>query len=41
MVRPAFMPARLDGPLRRIGAAKTAKAQLGRIVVAIARGIEP
>jgi len=32
-VRPAFMPARLDGPLRRIGAAKTAKAQLGGLLL--------
>jgi hypothetical protein len=33
MVRPAFMPARPDGPLRRIGAAKTAKAQLGGLLL--------
>jgi hypothetical protein len=30
------MPARLDKPLRLTGAVKTAKAQLGRTIVAIA-----
>jgi TRAP-type mannitol/chloroaromatic compound transport system permease small subunit len=35
------MPARLDKPWRRIGAVKTAKAQLGEDYVAIAPGNEP
>jgi hypothetical protein len=37
----AFTPARLDKPLRLTGAVKTAKAQWGRTVVAIALADEP
>jgi hypothetical protein len=35
------MPARLDKPLRRIGAVKMAEAQLGEDIVAIVGGSEP
>jgi hypothetical protein len=35
------MPARLDKPLRLTGAVKTARAQLGGMIVAIALDDEP
>jgi hypothetical protein len=41
MVRAAFMLARLDEPLRPIGAVKTAEAMTGETIVAIAPADEP